>query len=105
MDIQNRSMNVAVQARPLQVNERHVYVDSCLRVEHKRYFVAIKGRPLKLTKTEFRLISYLASHMSDIATFDDLWRFAWEIDKAINRKSIHVYVSRIRRKLAPFGLR
>src|SRR5262245_8795572 len=101
MNVQNHSANLSVHIGPAHLNEHYVYVDSCLRVEPKRYFIAVKGKPLKLTKTEFRLISYLACNIPNISTFENLWSFAWDRDTAINRKSIQVYVSRIRRKLAP----
>lgn len=82
-----------------------VYADSCLVLDEKRYFVAVKGVSLKLSKTEFLIVSCLVSRMNGITRLEDLWRHAWDEKKAMNRKSIQVMMSRVRGKLAPRGLR
>ena len=56
-----------------------VYDDGYLRVEHKNYYVACAGTPLKLPRTEFG-------------------------DKPLNTESLHVYIYRLRAKLHVFGL-
>lgn len=81
------------------------YDDSCLHLEYKRYFVSVKGKALALTRTEFRVLSRLVRGINRIVAFDDLWQHAWGPNKAFNLKSIHVFVSRVRLKLAPFGVR
>lgn len=58
-----------------------------------------------LTKTEFRVLSYLIRNIDQIVAVEDLWAYAWGPSKSLKRKSIQVFVSRVRRKLAPFGLR
>lgn len=64
----------------------------------------MKGTPVKLTRTEFRILSLLVSNIDRIVPREQLWSFAWGTSKPLNRKSIHVFVSRVRRKLEPFGL-
>ena len=81
------------------------YSDSCLVIERRRYFASINGVPLRLTKTEFRILSSLASNVGGVTHLDDLWRSAWGSHKPVNRKSIQVMMSRVRRKLAPRGIR
>ena len=93
------------QSFPNAGSEGEVYVDSCLRIEHKRYFLAVKGTPVKVTKTEFKVISCLVSNINEVVRLEALWKSAWDPGKSFSRKSIHVFMSRIRRKLAPFGLR
>jgi DNA-binding response OmpR family regulator len=82
-----------------------VYDDSCLHLEYKRYFVSVKANALALTRTEFRVLSRLVKGINCIVAFEDLWEHAWGPNKSFNLKSIHVFVSRVRRKLAPFGVR
>ena len=82
-----------------------IYHDSCLYLEHKRYFVSAKGKSLALTRTEFRILSRLIRGINGIVAFEDLWHNAWGPGNSFNLKSIHVFVSRVRRKLAPFGVR
>src|SRR5262245_16867042 len=88
---------------PTKISKRNdiddVYSDSCLVVEQKRYFVAVHGIPLKLTKTEFQIVSCLTSNINRITSLEDLWAAAWDRDKPLNRKRIQVMMSRVRRKL------
>jgi DNA-binding response OmpR family regulator len=102
------SMDSRTQAVSLMRNEgpkgADVYTDSCFHIEHRRYFVAVKGTRVPLTKTEFRVVSGLARNIGRIVMFEDLWAYAWK-GKPFNRKSVHVFVSRVRRRLAVYGLR
>ncbi|HKR13991.1 MAG TPA: helix-turn-helix domain-containing protein [Pyrinomonadaceae bacterium] len=82
-----------------------IYDDSCLHLEHKRFYVSVKGKPLALTRTEFRVLSRLVKGINCIVQFEDLWAHAWGPGKPFNLKSIHVFVSRVRRKLVLFGVR
>lgn len=51
------------------------------------------------------MISTLVRRINTIVSFEDLWANVWGSSKTLNLKSIHVFVSRVRRKLAPFGVR
>ena len=81
-----------------------IYDDGFLRVEHKNYYVAVAGSPLKLPRTEFLIFSRLARTPNRIVTADDLWGSVWGGNKPLNTESLHVYIYRLRAKLATFGL-
>jgi two-component system, OmpR family, alkaline phosphatase synthesis response regulator PhoP len=81
-----------------------VYDDGFLRVEHKNYYVACGGTPLKLPRTEFLIFSRLARTPERIVTAEDLWISVWGSNKPLNSESLHVYIYRLRAKLAEFGL-
>ena len=81
-----------------------VYDDGYLRVEHKNYYVACGGTPLKLPRTEFLIFSRLARTPDRIVTAGDLWESVWGSNKPLNTESLHVYIYRLRAKLAAFGL-
>lgn len=81
-----------------------VYDDGFLRVEHKNYYVACKGKPIKLPRTEFLIISRLARSVDRIVSAEDLWKYAWGAEKPLNSESLHVYIYRLRTKLLPFEL-
>ena len=81
-----------------------IYDDGYLRVEHKNYYVACGGVPLKLPRTEFLIFSRLAQTPNRIVTADDLWSSVWGTNKPLNSESLHVYIYRLRAKLADFGL-
>jgi len=77
-----------------------VYDDGYLRIEHRNYYVACAGRSLKLPRTEFLILSRLARSPERIVTAEELWEYAWGNDKPVNMESLHVYIYRLRNKLA-----
>src|SRR5882724_11502333 len=77
-----------------------VYDDGYLRVEHKNYYVSCGGQALKLPRTEFLILSRLARSPERIVTAEELWEYAWGSDKPVNTESLHVYIYRLRNKLA-----
>lgn len=81
-----------------------VYDDGYLRVEHDNYYISCAGVSLKLPRTEFLIISRLARSAGRIVTAQELWRKAWGNSKPLNPESLHVYIYRLRNKLAPFNL-
>ena len=81
-----------------------IYDDGFLRVEHRNYYVACGGVSLKLPRTEFLIFSRLVRTPDRIVTSDDLWTSVWAMNKPLNSESLHVYIYRLRAKLAGFGL-
>jgi len=81
-----------------------VYDDGFLRVEHRNYYVSCAGSPVKLPRTEFLIFSRLVRTPNRIVTADELWSSVWRSDKPLNSESLHVYIYRLRAKLADFGL-
>ena len=81
-----------------------IYDDGFLRVEHRNYYVACDGVSLKLPRTEFLIFSRLARTPNRIVTADELWSSVWGTNKPLNSESLHVYIYRLRAKLAEFGL-
>ena len=77
-----------------------IYDDGFLRVEHKNYYVACGGSPLKLPRTEFLIFSRLARTPNRIVTTDDLWSSVWAGNKPLNTESLHVYIYRLRAYVA-----
>lgn len=82
-----------------------VYDDGYLRVEHRNYYAACAGIPIKLPRTEFLIFSRLARAPERIVAAEELWQYAWGADKALNTESLHVYIYRLRNRLTPFNLR
>ncbi len=95
----------SVNGRPSQNQlPEDVYDDGFLRVEHENYYVACAGTPLKLPRTEFLIFSRLVRTPERIVTAKDLWNYAWGNDKPLNTESLHVYIYRLRAKLATYNL-
>jgi DNA-binding response OmpR family regulator len=81
-----------------------IYDDGYLRVEHRTYYVSCGGTSLKLPRTEFLIFSRLARTPDRIVAASELWESVWGANKPLNTESLHVYIYRLRSKLAPFGL-
>jgi DNA-binding response OmpR family regulator len=82
-----------------------VYDDGRLRVEHENYYVSLGGRPLKMPRKEFLILSRLARNPERIVPAEELWRHAWGGRAPFNAESMHVHVYRLRRRLEPLGPR
>ncbi len=98
-----QEMSLTEQKQPGFVAEE-VYDDGFLRVEHKNYYVACGGSPIKLPRTEFLIFSRLTRTPDRIVTAEDLWSSVWGSNKPLNSESLHVYIYRLRAKLSDFGL-
>jgi two-component system alkaline phosphatase synthesis response regulator PhoP len=93
-------MAISTEQSSQPVAHDDVYDDGYLRVEHKNYYVACGGQSLKLPRTEFLILSRLARSPERIVTAEELWEYAWGSDKPVNMESLHVYIYRLRNKLA-----
>ena len=89
---------------PKASQNEDIYDDGFLRVEHGSYYVACGGTALKLPRTEFLIFSRLVRSPDRIVTASELWESVWGANKPLNTESLHVYIYRLRSKLAPFGL-
>jgi DNA-binding response OmpR family regulator len=70
-----------------------------LTLDVGRHTASIAGRPLLLTRSEFRLLALLASEPGKPFTREDLTRHLWDSDFVGDRRAIDVHVSNLRRKL------
>ena len=60
----------------------------------------VDGRPLSLTMRELQLLSTLAAHPQRVLTRDELYAHVWGGEPRLSDRSVDVYVSRLRAKLA-----
>ncbi len=70
-----------------------------LTLDVARHTASVAGRPLLLTRSEFRLLALLASEPGKPFTREDLIRHLWDSDFVGDRRAIDVHVSNLRRKL------
>ena len=96
-------MSIPDQQTPPSITD-DVYDDGYLRVEHKNYYVSCSGNSIRLPRTEFLIFSRLVRTPERIVTAAELWECAWGNEKPVNAESLHVYIYRLRNKLAPCHL-
>jgi two-component system response regulator RegX3 len=70
-----------------------------LEVDLNRHTATVSGRPLQLTRSEFRLVALLSSEPGRVFSREELVRHLWQSDFVGDRRAIDVHVSNLRRKL------
>jgi DNA-binding response OmpR family regulator/signal transduction histidine kinase len=59
----------------------------------------VRGKPVRLTPTEFDLLSYLARHRGQVLTYYQLGEHIWAQDQDWTRHDLFVHISRLRQKI------
>ena len=71
-----------------------------VRLDVMRRAVTVSGRPVELTPREYELLKVLLAHAGRVVTSGKLLRAVWGSGYTDEGHYLHVYVSRLRRKLA-----
>ena len=72
-----------------------------LRVDLDAQSVTMQGRPVQVTQTEFQLLSLLAANRGKLLTHRMILQRVWGSSYQVESHYLHVYVSRLRRKIEP----
>lgn len=75
------------------------YNDGNLSIDIENHHVLIKGRMVRLTRVEFRLLVYLARNAGKVLTFNQILSAVWGDEYRGNMEYVHIYISHLRRKL------
>lgn len=70
-----------------------------VRLDIARHTATVDGRPLLLTRSEFKLVALLASEPGKAFTRAELVRHLWQSEYVGDLRAIDVHVSNLRRKL------
>ena len=70
------------------------------RTQHK---VTVKGKPLELTATEFKLLATLMERRGRVQSRDVLLNDVWSYDSVIDTRTVDTHVRRLREKLGKAG--
>ncbi len=70
-----------------------------IRIDRRRHRVEIKGRPVTLTATEFRLLLALVAAQGRVLSRNDLIDQALGLDAVVTDRTIDVHLTALRRKL------
>jgi DNA-binding response OmpR family regulator len=71
-----------------------------LEIHPEEHTALVDGRPLNLTMRELQLLAALAAHPQRILTREELYGEVWGRKPRRADRSVDVYVSRLRTKLA-----
>lgn len=75
------------------------YNDDRLNIDLAGRRLAVDGRHVALTKTEFDLLAYLVRNRGMVLSFDQILEAVWGVGYESSKDYVHVYVSRLRRKI------
>lgn len=75
------------------------YHDTYLTIDLRLHQVRIKQRPVRLTPTEFKLLSYLLQNAGQVLTYQQIIETVWGWDGQEDVNNVHVHVSHLRHKL------
>ena len=72
-----------------------------LSIDLPRHEVRIKGKPVDLTATEFKLLTVLAQRRGRVQSREQLLRDVWDYDNLIDTRTVDTHMRRLREKLGP----
>ena len=78
---------------------RDPYVFGDLVIDYSQRDVSLRGEPVYLTTTEYRLVAELSAHAGRVMTHDQLLQRVWGSDGANNAGLLRSVVKRLRQKL------
>lgn len=75
------------------------YQDGYLTIDPVHKQAVVRGEPVQLSYTEFRLLSYLIRHADKERTYNQILKYVWG-EVAVNHNFyVHSYIWRLRKKL------
>lgn len=89
--VRNQLRTPAVAQRVLRCDGLELERDSCR--------VALHGKPLALTATEFRLLEFLMSRPGVVFSREQLLDYVWGMDRAVTDRTVDVHILRLRQKV------
>ena len=75
------------------------FSDDYLDIDLEKRRVQVDGEPIKLTATEYRLLSFLVENTGQIHTYERILDRVWGWEYRGSIDYVHVYVSYLRRKI------
>lgn len=80
-------------------NKESVIKAGALAIDLARHIATLNGEEIKLTATEFKLLSYLAAHADRVLTHQAILTHVWGMEEADHIEYLRVYIGQLRRKI------
>ena len=74
-----------------------------LVIDQEKKLILHKGNKIRLTSTEFRLLSFLVSRDGRVYSRAELITHVWEDNENVDERTVDVQIRRLRKALEPFG--
>jgi DNA-binding response OmpR family regulator len=86
---------------PEEIVSRQGFVAGPIEINFAQHRVTVDGEPVKLTPTEYRLLTYLASNANRVIMHRELLRAVWGPEYGEETEYLRVYIRYLRQKLEP----
>jgi phosphate regulon transcriptional regulator PhoB len=70
-----------------------------LEIDRERFTVQVKGKPVKLSATEFRLLLYLAERKGKVFSREQLLDAVWRDEAFVEPRTVDVHIRRLRSQI------
>ena len=70
-----------------------------LEIDRERYTVSLKGKPIKLSATEFKLLLFLAERKGKVFSRDQLLDAVWRDEAFVEPRTVDVHIRRLRSQI------
>jgi two-component system KDP operon response regulator KdpE len=84
---------------PAQAKKQPVLSDKDLTIDFARRLVTVRGKTVKLSPTEYKLLYELASNAGRVLLHDDLLRRVWGNEYRDEVEYLRVYIRYLRQKI------
>lgn len=74
-----------------------------LTINKQEHIVTVDSKEIKLTKTEFEILLYLAQNDGKIMSREDIMLKVWTDKVFVTDRTVDVNITRLRKKIAPYG--
>lgn len=85
--------------REHDVAQPQKYCDNYLQLDLAARKVSVNNSEVRLTSTEFKILSFLFEHADSCVTYEALLEYVWGWEYRNDKDYVQVYVSHLRRKL------
>ncbi len=86
---------------PEEIITRQSFKAGPIQIDFAQHRVLAGGQEVKLTPTEYRLLTYLAAHANRVITHRELLRAVWGPEYGEESEYLRVYMRYLRQKLEP----
>jgi len=86
---------------PEEMMAREEFRAGPIEIDFAQHRVAVDGQAVKLTPTEYRLLSYLATNANRVVVHRELLRAVWGPEYGEETEYLRVYMRYLRQKLEP----
>lgn len=76
-----------------------IYRDDYLEIDLDKRRITVEGEPVKLSATEYNLLSYLLQNKGKVLTFDEILSDVWGEEHRGSADYVRVYIWHLRKKL------